>query len=93
MMTDIELIRLAAEFRKGILGRKSSRGMCFAVAAPLSSFLSFGGVSNSLEKGENEATNHFYIRLSDGRVLDPTADQFGFDPVYLGSTPVLELLK
>ena len=37
--------------------------------------------------------NHIWIRLADGRVLDPTADQFGdYPPVYLGD-PLPELHK
>lgn len=32
-------------------------------------------------------TNHVFIRLADGRILDATADQFGLAPIYLGHMP------
>ena len=89
-MTDDELIGFAMEFRKGILNDGPSWMMCFAVAAPLSGLLQLYNIDNNLVEGDLGEFNHFWLRLSDGRVLDPTADQFndfGFEPlppVYLG---------
>ena len=94
-MSDEDLIKFAAEFRSGILGRKKkSLNMCFAICAPLGPLLSLNGVANKIVEGEIQRpsgfnSNHFWLTLEDGRVLDPTADQFaflGFDfpPVYLG---------
>lgn len=86
-MTDKELKRIAAQFRDGILEGKSSAAMCFAICAPLQSFLSCGGFETELIEADFEDTNHFWLRLPDGRILDPTADQFGLSPVYLGRLP------
>lgn len=85
-MTDPELIDFAIEFRKGILDGRASWGMCFAVSAPLATLLRLHGVDGELEESAVGVSNHFWIRLADGRVLDPTADQFdeALPPVYLG---------
>lgn len=90
-MTDKQLVKYAADFRKGILGNHSSFMMCFAVSAPLATLLKVEGIEARLVEGDLGEFNHFWIELSDGRVLDPTADQFndyGFEqmpPVYLGA--------
>lgn len=65
---------------------------CFALSAPMSGLLEVYGVQNKLIEGRFGDCNHFWIELSDGRVLDPTADQFNhhnhsdapLPPVYLG---------
>lgn len=90
-MTDKQLLRFATQFRKGILNGGHSNMACFAVSAPLVALLSVHGVKGELIEGDLGHCNHFWIQLEDGRVLDPTADQFnafeGFKPmppVYLG---------
>lgn len=89
-MTDDELIDFAAGFREGILDGKPSEMMCFAVCVPLEGLLRFHGIEVELVEGDSDECNHFWLRLADGRVLDPTADQFNEDraeplpPVYLG---------
>ena len=84
-MTDAELIEFATAFREGVIGDKPSGGFCFMVCAPLSGLLHAHGVEAELNEGGPEHINHFWLELSDGRVLDPTADQFGIlPPVYLG---------
>ncbi len=91
-MTDAELIDIATEFRDGILDGRPSKMMCYMVSAPLAGFLNFYGLRADLIGGD---LGHFWIRLADGRVLDPTADQFndeGFEvlpPVYLGPPTML----
>lgn len=68
---------------------------CYMVCAPLVGYLGFLGVAGcKLAQAEGVSctfgtTNHYWIELRDGRVLDPTADQFNdmghdFPPVYLG---------
>ncbi len=91
VMPDVELIEIAAEFRKGILGGRSSEGMCFMVCSPLAGLLKFYGLSVDIVEGTVWPNlNHFWLTLADGRVLDPTADQFNhrtteqMPPVYLG---------
>lgn len=92
-MTDPELVRFATEFRAGLLAGQSSRLMCAAVSWPLASLLRVSGVDceteDSIVDFEWGVCEHVWIRLADGRVLDPTADQFNshgydFPPVYLG---------
>ena len=99
-MNDAQLIEFAAEFRRGIIGRRYSDMMCFAICAPLITLLEMRGTPGALVQstarfGEDEY-NHFWIELRDGRALDPTADQFSahigkrLPKVYLGP-PLAEL--
>jgi hypothetical protein len=94
-VTDRELIKLAKEFRRGILGnRDNSKGWCAAISWPLESLLSLHGIEAALvetnlssDSRSSEALNHVWLMLPDGRALDPTADQFDrtLGEVYLGS--------
>lgn len=90
-MTDKQLLKFALSFRKGILGKSDSRMMCFAICAPLEAMLQMHGVAAKLVESDLGHCNHFWLRLPDGRALDPTADQFNyfpgcdFPPVYLGA--------
>lgn len=94
-MTDADLIEFATEFREGILDGAPSWMMCFAISAPLAALLELNGVRAELCEGDLGEFNHVWLRLADGRVLDPTADQFndfGFEqmpPVYLGPPTTL----
>lgn len=91
-MTDDEIIEVATEFREGILGGDSSAWMCAAVSWPLQSYLSvFHGIKSEAVESDLGDLNHVWLRLEDGRALDPTADQFNalfpamnLPPVYLG---------
>lgn len=84
-MTDAQLIRIARQFRRGILGTRASTRMCMAVNAPLQGFLAaLYGVETTLEEVDFGHINHVWLRLSDGRILDATADQFGLAAIYLG---------
>lgn len=87
--TDAELLKIATDFRDGLIGRKNGAGYCFMVCAPLAGLLDNLGMGpvdlrESIVKINGGSTNHVWIRLPDGRVLDPTADQFDLVPVYLG---------
>lgn len=91
-MTDEELIAFVREFRDGMLNGRQSEGLCAAVCWPLEALLSLYGVEcRSIETDlthldDCEAANHIWIKLADGRALDPTIDQFGeaYPDVYLG---------
>lgn len=90
-MTDAELIDFATEFRDGILGGQSSQWMCAAVSWPLASLLRCSGVECDTVESDLGECNHIWIKLADGRALDPTSDQFNiwfphknYPPVYLG---------
>ncbi len=87
-MSDKKLIGICKAFRKGLLAGDSSCLMCLAVSAPLQGFLSVIGVETDLEFVEFDWGNHAFLKLPDGRVLDPTADQFGdlnLPPIYIGA--------
>lgn len=88
-MTDKQLIRYVRSFRYGIIGRRKSRAFCFMVCAPLETLLQLAGVPCAISSGMVENWEHFWLTLPDGRILDPTADQFtlGLPPVYLGELP------
>ena len=92
-----DLRSIARDFRAGLLGNQPSTHMCYAVSAPLAGLLqSLYGVPCEVEEvwfdeTPQGTTNHYWIRLGDGRILDATADQFGLEPVYIG--PVPELYK
>lgn len=89
-MTDTELVEFAADFREGVLGGRGSALMCAAVCMPLVTLLGLYGVEAKLMESETDACNHIWLLLADGRVLDPTADQFeGMPPVYLGPPTTL----
>lgn len=88
---DREIIKFVGHFRAGIIEDRPSRGHCFMVCAPLVTLLNMHGVNCRLVHGEAQRdghrTEHYWLALADGRVLDPTADQFdlAYPPVYLGA--------
>ena len=90
-MTDAELIEFATEFREGVLGGSKSDWMCAAVCWPLASLLELHGVKATPVETDLGVCNHVWLRLDDGRALDPTGDQFNWcnseqmPPVYLGA--------
>ena len=92
-MNDRELKRIALEFRKGILAGSPSDMMCFAICAPLESYLVVcHEFVTHMEEVDFGCVNHCWLRLEDGRILDPTADQFSgktlkLPKVYLGEVP------
>lgn len=89
-MTDAELIEFATEFREGILDGSPSKMKCAMVCWPLAGMLAFYGVECETVESDLGEMNHIWLRLKDGRALDPTLDQFNFlfnenwPPVYLG---------
>jgi hypothetical protein len=89
-----ELKRIARGFRRGILEGESSAFMCRAVCLPLQGLLSAIGMELDLVECEVDCGDydmyHTCLRLSDGRILDPTGDQFPFrmPQVYLGPLPL-----
>lgn len=94
-MTDAELITTCRDFRGGLLGEgKSGLGMCAVVCLPLSSFLSAVCsvkaecfICDHADHPTSPSLNHVWMELADGRVLDPTFDQFCSDEpvdIYLG---------
>jgi hypothetical protein len=92
MISDEELLEVVQDFREGILDGNGSTAMCYAVCWPLASYLRVGCgidcelIESDLQNSDVLAANHYWLRMPDGRVLDPTYDQFCEDgpAVYLG---------
>ncbi len=73
----LDLADIATEFREGILNGRSSDWMCAAVSYPLASYLrALHGVDCKTVEGDFGECNHVWIETADGRVIDPTLDQF-----------------
>jgi hypothetical protein len=98
-MIDKHLKQIVTAFRNGILNGRASRGMCFAVSWPLQGYLSAIGVETEIVEGEVDPypTNHFWLALNDGRIIDATANQFNeplmpskrrMPKVYIGELPL-----
>lgn len=88
-MSERELRRVVTEFRDGILCGRPSEGMCFAVCAALQGYLDMFGLDTEMVEANFAEINHVWLRLPDGRIIDPTADQFGLPPVYIGPLPLV----
>lgn len=68
--------------------------MCFAVCAPLQGYLDLLGIQTEMVCGEVMGQEHYWLSLPDGRIIDPTADQFNgqlvkMPKVYIGLRPVV----
>ena len=89
-----QLRRMVSEVRRGILGTHSSDGMCFAVCVPLQGYLHCLGYEAELVEADFGKRNHVWLELSDGTIIDPTADQFStplarLPRVYIGPLPTM----
>lgn len=97
IMLDKELHKIVAGFTKGLLGNWTTESKCFMVSYPLQGYLSFLGIECELVKGEVNTPKawwgHFWVKLKDGRIIDPTIEQFNypedkpFKGVYIGELP------
>lgn len=91
-VNDGDLLRIARAARERItLGGRSS-GYCAVVCVPLAIYLTKRGIPATDVHGGVGEWQHTWIALDDGRILDPTADQFNrpglrMPPVYLGPIP------
>ncbi len=79
-----ELKQVCSGFRRGLIKKREGDMMCAIVCYPLSGYLSILGERTEIVEVSLRYSNHVFLRLSDGRVLDPTADQFGGPKVYIG---------
>jgi len=79
MAIDSRLKKDVLELREGMLGDNPSNWTCGMVCFALQGFLYFAlGLETCLYEGDLGEMNHIWMMLPDGRVLDPTADQFNF---------------
>jgi hypothetical protein len=94
--TTPNIMKAVILFRKGLIGKQTSRGACFMVCQPLRSYLRFSfGLHCRLVTGhvKHENSNHVWIELPNGTIIDPTADQFRSPTgetmpcVYIGKKP------
>jgi hypothetical protein len=94
-VTDHDILQFAKDFRAAILGDGDSAWMCAAISGPLCAALNVQGVYCHLVESDLGECNHVFIQLDDGRVLDPTADQFNWcsrvplPGVYLGEKTLI----
>lgn len=95
-MNQKQLMLYVKQFRYGMLGRKKGSKYCYMVCWPLSGSLNFLGVKNDLIEGEvyyyGYWIGHFWVRLANGKIIDPTAGQFStgkrpMPTVYIGKKP------
>jgi hypothetical protein len=86
-MSNEEIKKIAKGFTKGLLDGRPTTDMCYVVCSPLVAYLHFCGIDCSLTEGEVNQYHHFWITLSDGRIVDPTADQFGLLNVWARKQP------
>lgn len=90
---DRELLRVARAARERITLGSAAQGWCIAVCVPLAVYLTRRGVPAIDVHGGVGDWQHVWIALADGRILDPTADQFNrpgatkMPQIYLG--PIL----
>lgn len=75
-MSDREIIETSKEFVKGLLGKRSTRDMCFIVSTALAGYLNAIGVTCEAVEGLFDGWHHWWVELDDGRVIDATANQF-----------------
>lgn len=92
-MTDKQLIDITKQFTKGLTGGVIKQ-KCFIISSPLQSYLQFCGIETELIKGwvrfPDADYGHYWLKLKDGRILDPTAGQFDeseLPKIYLGELP------
>lgn len=89
------LLTYAREFRETILQGCSSERMCVALSAPLHAVFRARGTESELVITDLGECEHVFLRLADGLVLDPTADQFNqlsrekLPGVYLGAPALI----
>lgn len=71
-----DLLTYAQDFRESVLQGCSSQRMCVALSAPLHAAFRARGTASELLITDLGECEHVFLRLADGQVLDPTADQF-----------------
>ena len=87
------LKQIVTAFRDGIIDGKGSADKCLMVCAPLEGYLNLCGYECRMVEGRIGDSNHFWLVLPSGIIIDPTADQFKspdgttIPKVYIGERP------
>lgn len=98
VLSDKRIVRIATDFRRGMIGDKPGDLCCAMICWPLAPLLRMSGLEvAAIESWFDDQPDvlfdaHIWLLMPDGRALDPTADQLvrmGFPhldlpPVYLG---------
>ena len=88
-----KILQIVKGFREGVMGDLSSNSRCFMVCYSLVGYLNFSGYQCNLIQGCIGDWEHFWIKLPDGSIIDPTADQFNcpdgspMPQIYYGDKP------
>jgi hypothetical protein len=96
--SDQGLLIITSKFKKGIVkAPDDTRPYSCLVCQPLVGFLEVCGYKTTYIEGElwikQTIWNHCWLELEDGRILDPTADQFNdyidhvMPGIYIGKKP------
>lgn len=88
------LQKVCEDFTRGLLDGQPSTSMCWMVCAALAGFLGFfERLRCEPVEGMVGKDHHWWLTLPDGRIIDPTADQFNgrgnpdMPLVYIGPMP------
>jgi hypothetical protein len=91
------LKRIAKGFRDeivGVFGGDGSENYCYMVSMPIEGYLNALGVECRCVEGfvNGSPVHHWWVELSDGRIIDATADQFTVNgqqlpPIIVGTRP------
>ena len=88
-----ELKRIVNGFVKGLIGKNSSKDLCWITSLPLASYLNMCGFDVYLIKGKVGHCHHWWLETANEEVIDCTADQFkqpdgsSMPRIYFGKRP------
>lgn len=86
-MTSKQIGRASKTFTAGLLGNGTRTNKCWHVCSPLCGYLGACGVQCQTVEGEVQGNHHYWIELFDGRIIDPTAEQFGLPNLWCEPRP------
>jgi len=95
-----QLIKIAKGFTEGILNGEPNTDYCYLVCMPLQGYLSWAeNIETELTEGwlknDKVEAHHYWLTLSNGDIIDPTASQFNYfncfekmPDIYIGEKPI-----
>jgi len=74
----LQVKELVESFVAKTLCQQPSKKMCFAVCYPLSLYLKYNGIENTIRNGYYSGIPHYWLNLEDEKdtIIDPTVRQF-----------------